>query len=530
MELDHLTPNDLKRGMMARELITREGLSEFIRQFWGDTVPQKLVWNWHIDAMCEYLEAVALGDISRLVINVPPGTGKSQVVGTLWPAWLWTLDPSIQFIAGSFDQSLLNNQSERMVNVLQSKLYRAAYPEVQLASDNPGMREFKLTTGGYRFNTSPEGKGTGRHADGAIIDDPQKPQDAILGREAAFKKIHTWFDGTLQTRVRKWIVLIMQRLHTDDLAGRCIEEGYTSLILPMRMTKRAMWARDPRTEVGQLLWPELFPEERVQRLEDKLRGEASAQLQQDPTPATGGFIEEAWTRLEWIEPPTKGVFVQSWDFSSKSAQESHSKVSGQLWCKCRGRDLAGGFVREYLSSLDDRLAKLKGCLQDLILRKMPDDAELYLLLDFVGGHWNFVTSKAQFRIAQDRPLWQKARIKLIEAKANGIPLIEEFKDAFVGIKAIEPEGDKEERLRVHTEKWEAMQVIYPPGLMYHSSNRPGNQRYLLRADEVREEHVKFPRYTWDDHTDTSTQALDRLCNGATAYRENLRKIADRSRM
>jgi len=505
---DIYDPSVFDQGALIRELVDRGGLHAFIRLFWGECVPQKFADNWHLGAICEHLEAVTLGQITRLAINVPPGTGKSLTCGVFWPAWFWTVAPETSFLTGSFDQSLLNGQSEKMISVLMSPKYQSAYDYVQLASKKPALREFKNTLGGFRFNTSPEGRGTGRHVDGLLIDDPLKPQDAILQREAAFTKVNTWFDGTLQTRVRKWIVVIMQRLHTDDLAGRCLAEGYESLILPMRQVKRTMWARDPRTEVGELLWPELFPEEKVRDRELKLRNEASAQLQQDPTPATGGFIEERWTRLEWIDPPTRGSWVQSWDFSSKGSLESHSKVSGQLWCATRDMKLA----REFISDLGDRLAKVPGAANDARIVHLPERELMYVLVDWVGGHWNYVTSKAQFTMAQARPNWNRARIKLIEEKANGPAIIQEMKTRFVGIKGVEPEGTKEERLRVHTEKFEAGQVVFPPGI----------------GDAVREELIKFPRFTWDDHVDTCTQALDRLSNGAQRYRENLAVIAARS--
>jgi predicted phage terminase large subunit-like protein len=494
-------------GALVRELVARGGLHAFIEEFWSTCMPGTFLDNWHIHAVCEHLELVALGDISRLVIAQPPGTMKSLAVGVFWPAWLWSLDPALSILFGSFDQSLLNNQSEKMIQIVESDLFQAAYPHVKLKAKKPANREFKNTAGGFRFNTSPEGKGTGRHVDGLVIDDPMKPQDAILMREAAFKKVDSWFDGTLQTRVRRFIVMIMQRLHTNDLAGRCIAEGYTTLILPMRQVKRTMWARDPRTEVGELLWPSnpRFSEERVRQDELKLKNEASAQLQQDPTPATGGFVEERWTRLEWIDPPTVGSFCQSWDFSSKGTLESHSKVSGQLWCVTR--DVR--HLREYLSDLADRQARIAGASADFRVIPVADRAELFCLIDWVGGLWNYPTSKSQFVLAQARPHWHRARIKLIELKANGPAIIEEMKSKFIGIKGVEPEGSKEERYRVHTEKWEAGQVVYPPGI----------------GDEVREEHIKFPRFTHDDHVDTTTQALDRLSNGAQRYRENLAKIA-----
>ncbi len=519
---DVLTPENFDMGCIIRELVDEGGLHEFIRVFWGSCVPQTFIDNWHIGAICQYLEAVALGQISRLVINIPPGCQKSLSVGVFWPAWMWTLDPKLAFMFGSYDQSLLNSkQSEPMIQLVSSPDYQAAYPYVQLAAKSPALREFKNTEGGFRFNTSPEGKGTGRHVDHLIVDDPMKPQDAMGQRKAAFDKVTNWFDGTLPTRVRGAIVLIMQRLHTDDLAGLCKNRGYETLILPMRQVKRPMWEpppwilpanRDPRTEVGELLWPRYKGEEKVRELEVGLKGEASAQLQQDPTPATGGLIEEPWTRREWLEVPKAGTWVQSWDFSAKGTSEAHSHVSGQLWCVTRELKQC----REYISALEDRLAKIPGANMDHYVITLPDREEMYLLIDVVGGLWNFVTSKAQFVMAQARPHWNRARIKLIEAKANGIPLIEEYQSKFVGIKAVEPDGDKEERLRRHSEVFESGQVLFPPNIKV--------------SDMVREQIVKFPRFTRDDEVDTTSQALDRLRNRAQRYRESLARAAQRGTM
>lgn len=491
------------RGALVREAVSREGLYGFMKRFWNTCEPREFKGNWHIEAICEHLEAVAKGDIKRLCICVPPGTSKSITVGVFWPAWLWQLDSTWRLLYGSFDQSLLANQSEKLISVITSADYKAAFPHVQLKSKVPALGEFKLTNGGYRFNTSPEGRGTGRHVDFGIVDDPMKPQDAILGRDAAFKKVDTWYDGTLPSRVHVGEVIIMQRVSARDLAGRCKREGHTMLEIPMRQVKHTMWDRDPRKEVGQLLWPEMFPEEKVKRLERKLGNEASAQLQQDPTPADGGFVHEAWTRYEWIEPlPKKGVWVQSWDFSSKGLLESHSKCSGQLWM--RTKDLKEMY--EYLSTLEDRQSHIVGAHLERIVRKIDHKVPLYLLVDAVGGLWDWPKSKANFVKAQARPNWSKARIKLVELKANGPALVDEMKGKFTGIKGIDPVGSKEERLRVHTTKWEEGLILYPPGRI---------------GEEVREEHIKFPRFTSDDHVDTTTQALDRLANKNTSFRENL---------
>jgi predicted phage terminase large subunit-like protein len=505
-EIEH----DIDQGEIVRALVDKGGLHEFLKTFWNVIVPAPFVDNWHIGAMCEYLEAVSLGQIKKLVLNVPPATGKTGLVSIMWPAWQWSLQPETKFLVASFDQSLVRDSADRMIDVVQSPLYQAAYPYVQLVNKNPASGNFRNTSGGLRFSTTPEGKATGRHAHIAIVDDPMKPQDAIKLRKPAFDRVNSWFSGTLPTRAvdpKNFArVIIMQRLHTDDLAGMCLAQGYESLILPMRQVKRTMWARDPRTEVGDLLWPARYPEEKVRELELELRNEASAQLQQDPTPATGGIIEETWTRLEWVDVPAKGTFVQSWDFSSKGIKESHSKVSGDLWCV--SRDVK--YVRELLSTLEDRMARIPGAMGDGRIKTLPDRAEMFLLIDHVGGHWNFPRSKSEFLAAQNRPHWKRARVKLVERKANGQAIIDDLSSKLQGLIGIDPTDDKEARLRVHSDRFEIGQIVFPPG---------------PDGDAAREELVKFPRFSHDDRVDTCTQALDRLAGKAQRYRENLAKIA-----
>jgi predicted phage terminase large subunit-like protein len=260
----------------------------------------------------------------------------------------------------------------------------------------------------------------------------------------------------------------------------------------------------------------MFPEERVRNLEIKLRNEASAQLQQDPTPGTGGFVHEAWCRLQWIEPPHRGTWIESWDFSSKGLEQSHSKVNGQLWCATREVTE----LREFLSTLDDRLNKVPGSEMDWRIIKVPNRQLHYLLIDWVGGWWNYVQSKNQFIAAQTRPHWNKARIKLIELKANGPAIVEEMKNKFTGIKGVEPNGSKEERFRIHTDKFEMGLIVFPPGRTLIDG------KSCLLQDPIVEEIVKFPKFSHDDAVDTCTQALDRLSNGAMAYRENLSRIAN----
>lgn len=278
-----------------------QSLHEFVKGAWHVIEPGiEYRDNWHIGLFCAHLEAVTSGKIRKLLLNLPPGCMKSILVQVMWPAWVWLRWPTAGWIFGTYSQELSNLMAMKCRDLVTSPWYQGYWGnKVKLRGDSTGKREFRNKSGGWRLATSPGGQGTGRHPDFAVFDDPHNVQQAEsdLQRQTAID----WWRGTMSTRgqargVRQ--VGIMQRLNEDDLSAYCIKEGgWEHIVLPMeyepnRMQTTSLGLNDPRTEEGELLWPEIFPAEKVQEVKNKLGPYGVAgQFQQRPSPAAGGMFD-----------------------------------------------------------------------------------------------------------------------------------------------------------------------------------------------------------------------------------------------
>jgi predicted phage terminase large subunit-like protein len=301
---------------VERELAERS-LIEFTEQAWHLIEPRTpFINSWHIGFLAEHLEAISAGELGDTLINVPPGTMKSILVSVMWPSWEWIHCPEKRFLCGSYDESLAVRDSLRMRTIIKSPWYQARWP-LPMRHDIDMKTRYENEKTGWRMATSVGGPGTGEHPHYKIIDDPhnvKRSLSALSRREAI-----TWFDLTLGSRgitLDAVTVVIMQRLHEDDLSGhilRQLRERYTFICLPMRyeppavvdgvlaprMSPTPLGRTDPREKPGELLCPDLFPLPRVEKMEAQLRatmGEfgVSGQCQQRPIPESGGLFKEAW--------------------------------------------------------------------------------------------------------------------------------------------------------------------------------------------------------------------------------------------
>lgn len=310
------TPENMPTPEQVRAELARESLPEFVRLFWPLIVPdQKLDWNWHHDELCELLESITRGDLKLLLINVPPGFSKSLIVSVMWPAWEWTGNPSLRYLTAAYtaDNTIRDNLNVR--TIVTSDLYRRHYG-VKLASDQAAKVRFDTTAKGWRIASSVGGRGTGEHPDRIIVDDPMKAQDARS--EAKREECNFWFDRTLSTRINRnpAFVVVMQRLHEEDLSGHLLAQGgYTSLILPMHFDPERSDPRDHRTEPRELLWPEVYPEEKVYENELRLGPfGAAGQLEQNPVPEGGALFKRDW--FEIVDAaPADAERCRGWDIA-----------------------------------------------------------------------------------------------------------------------------------------------------------------------------------------------------------------------
>lgn len=320
---------------IEREACSRS-LATYIQQAWRVVEPaQRYIHGWHIDAMAEHLEAVSRGEINRLYIAVPPGCMKSLTVDVFWPTWEWGPRnmPHLRILATSHSERLAIRDNVKARRLIDSQWYRKLWGgHVKLTSDQNEKRKFENTRTGFR-EAMPFQSLTGSRGDRVLIDDPLSVDDALS--EAKRESVNTTFLEAIPTRVndpiRSAIVAIQQRLHVRDVIG-IIEAknlGYESLVLPMEYEKDRILVstigfKDPRTEEGELLFPERFPREVVDR-DKKIMGShaAAGQFQQRPTPREGGMFKRPWFEIV-PAAPSDVDWVRGWDLA---ATEAGTKVN-----------------------------------------------------------------------------------------------------------------------------------------------------------------------------------------------------------
>jgi predicted phage terminase large subunit-like protein len=258
------------------------------------------------------------------------------------------------------------------------------------------------------------------------------------------------------------MVIVMQRVHENDLAGHVVQQGgYEELKLPAEYEGHKQltcigW-KDPRTESGELLWPERFGAEEIERLKRTLGSYAAAgQLQQRPSPAEGGVLKRHWWKFYREAPRPFSEVIQSWDCAFKDTRTSDFVV-GQVW----GRHGADKY-----------------------------------LLDQVRGRMDCpATIQAVKRLSEK---WPQAHAKLVEDKANGPAVIATLKHEIVGLIAVNPEGGKEVRAHAVSPQIEAGNVYLPDATI-----APWIGGFI-------DECAAFPNGAYDDQVDAMSQALVRL--------------------
>lgn len=306
--------------------LARDSLRDFIFLSWHLVEPTTpLVWNWHLDELCSLLESITAskGHTTKTIINIPPGCMKSLLVSVLWPAWEWASDPSLRYLTVSYTDVNTIRDNRRLRSIVKSNWYRTHYG-VELASDQSAKIRFDTTAKGWRIATSVEGMGTGEHPDRIIIDDPLKADD---GRSRTKRKACiSWYKETISTRVARdpAIIVIMQRLHEEDLSGYLLSEesGWQHVRLPMRYNSRKPDPIDHRTSQGQLLWPEKWSEEKVIEEEISL-GEfgRAGQLQQEPIPEGGALFKREWFPIvESLPTDGKLEYCRGWDTAATESE------------------------------------------------------------------------------------------------------------------------------------------------------------------------------------------------------------------
>lgn len=353
-----IDPALLDSAPLEAEIYSRK-FNRFVKAAWPLVEPNRdFIDNWHIDAICDHLEAVTLGEIGQLVISIPPRHMKSLLVAVFWQPWSWTRMPWTRWMFASYSEKIAIRDNVRARRVVQSEWYRERWGDkFVLTGDQNAKQRFENDKTGMRFATSVGGTATGEGGDYLICDDPHSADEADSNakREAAL----SWWRNVMTTRdppgqpIRR--VIIMQRIHERDLVGYLLERAeqdngrpWEQLVLPMefeskRKATTSIGFEDPRTEEGELLWPAAFSKSRTEELQKDLGSvNYSAQCQQQPVPRGGTLFKRAWFPIV-PEIPHDLETCRGWDFAATELLESrdpdftagvkigHSRITGAYY-------------------------------------------------------------------------------------------------------------------------------------------------------------------------------------------------------
>ena len=310
--------------------ITRMDFGIFIRRVFNQIAPEiEFLQNWHISAIVWHLEQIRFQAISRLIIAMPPRSLKSIAASVALPAWIHGHNPACRIICASYSGELAALLQNQYRSVLRAPWYQATFPATRISPFKNTESEVQLTAGGSRLATSVGGTLTGMGADIIIIDDPLKADEAMSTPKR--ECVNTWFRSSLLSRLNDKrtgaIVIVSQRVHTDDLIGNVSfgNDDWTMLELP------AIADRDRRIVIGNkaehvfLKGDALHPEREPLGVLERIRREIgsdlfSAQYLQAPVPPGGVMFKRSWVMYYDSPPSDEGgddQIIQSWDTASK---------------------------------------------------------------------------------------------------------------------------------------------------------------------------------------------------------------------
>ena len=372
---------DVDRQLMELDRADCEdSLYEFLKGAWKHIDASAFTDGWPIEAVAEHLQAVADGEIKRLIINIPPRCAKSSLTSVAFPAWVWaqpwttaTSGPGVQFLHASYAQQLALRDSVKCRRLIDSQWYQERWGDrFTLTADQNTKTRFDNDKNGSRISSSVGSALTGEGGSIIVVDDPNAAQEAFS--EATIQNTIEWWDSALSTRLNDpktgAFIVIQQRLSEEDLTGHITSKDrgeWTHLCLPMRYEwNRHSYTRigwnDPRgmaedgtplVEVtsdgdrlpisvdaqlelekreGMLLWPERFGEREVKILEGQLGPwSAAGQLQQRPEPKGGGIIKRDWW-MPWDNPiyPNMDLIIACLD-TAYTAKTENDPSALTIW-------------------------------------------------------------------------------------------------------------------------------------------------------------------------------------------------------
>lgn len=423
------------------------------REIGGDGA---IMWNFHIDAMIHRLERIEAGDCRRQIITLPPRHLKS-VVMTAWVAWMMGNNPGLRFICASYGQDLADKHARDCLRLMIAPWYQQAFPGLQLVRRS--VSDFETTRGGYRLSTSVGGVLTGRGAHYIVIDDPMKADDHL--NQSSRQAVIDWFDDSLKWRLESQdnssIILVMQRLHEDDLAGFLLRRGgweelRLAAIAPADELVEIGHNRFYQRREGHALHPARQSLAVLERLREENAYVFAAQQNQEPVPLAGNWVRPAWFKT-YQTPPQSGTVILSLDTASKI-----------------------GLTNDYSVGIVARYYEKRFYILEVHRERM----------EFGGLRARVMELCKRFRVER----------LLIEDAASGQQLIQMLRPPPDGVPfpiACKPDASKEVRFHAQASRIEAGEVVLPETAPWLA--------------EFVKEVAAFPGGRFDDQADALAQLL-----------------------
>ncbi len=423
--------------------------------------------NWHQAAICQALERVVIGKTKRLIINIPPRSGKTEIAVINFMAWCMGNFPGSEFIHASYSKRLATANAYAVRAIMMHEVYREIFDHTALAGDSKAKDEFRTEHGGIVYATGAEGTITGYGAGGMgerfkgaiVIDDPHKAGEA--NSATMRQNVLDWFATTMESRKNNPntpIIVIMQRLHENDLSGWLLGGGngeeWEHLNIPAI------------GDDGSSFWPQQFPLEMLERLKAANSYVFAGQYLQRPAPVGGGIFKDEWIKHWEILPDIEYRMIYA-DTAMKTGEENDYSVF-QHWGKGK-------------------------------------DGKIYLL-DMIRGKW-----EAPQLLSQARAFWDKCRGQAggtlrkmkVEDKASGTGLIQQLKQGGVPVEGIQRSKDKITRGYDAAPQVEAGNVFLP-------------SRHQCLSDLLHELSL-FPVASHDDMVDPLMDAINDMLTNKTGY-------------
>lgn len=484
----------------------RRSLKQFVMGAWSTVEPSPYVDGWAVDAICEHLEALISGAIRFLLINIPPRHSKSTICSVLWPVWCWLQKPEDRFLCASYSLDLAIRDNLKKRNLIESPWFQDRYKDLfcvdmvnatlqsthdfVLSGDQNAKRFFTNDHLGYQLATSVGSTTTGQGGSKLLIDDPHSAMEAHSAAERL--SAATWFRETWSNRMndasKDVMIVIGQRIHEEDISGIIINErkDWTHLNLPAEYEPSNKchtligWS-DPRTNEGELLWPERFNQETLNRYKRDLGSLGfAAQYQQRPVPASGGQFKKQWFRY----------FEQSGDFYLLETPDDRLSFPIN---KC-----------QIFMTVDLAISLKQSADYTVISVWTMTPSKDLLLIDRVRAHLDNPDQQKQISVLYQR--YHPTHID-IENVAYQLAIIQQLRKQGLPVKEFKPIRDKVSRAS-------SAAIYYEAGMVYHPKN-------ALWLQEWEDELLMFPMGSHDDQVDTVSMACDLLAMPKTTPQDHL---------